>query len=660
MASKRFLERGGVVVVLYLLLGGLYSWLMPLGEGADEIHHLRYIRFMQEQKRIPEPLVRYEGYPQIVMGHHPPFYYGLMALLCGWCDFSDAEETLVYNPHFVWAENEGVNGFAVHVAEAVPVDSGTVRGIRYMRLWSVVWGALAVVAVGWVTREIWPERVALGMTAMALVAFQPSFLAISSTLHNDVLVTGLMGVALAQMVIAVRGDWGWRAWLGAGLVTGLALITKLSALSLVPVWVLVVVYRWWKRGKRHEVWGPANRQFVSESLWLGGTVIVVAGWWYGRNWLLYGSPLPVGTVIAELFPHVYRQVPLTWGLFRLEVLGQLWRGFWGAFGYMQVTVPREVSWGLWLLMGPAVLAWVVGVIRFGRELVVGKGKDGGWDRVMQGIVLIGLMGLTGLAVGRLALTMTGAGQARYVLPLWVAAAPAVAWGWHWWVGWRWRWVLTGVVVLGGWVLGVWVLDYVVDLYAPIGTVARVPEAVGIEGIDFGGEIALVGYGLGPRGLGPGEEGVMRFYWQAGEEGRGDLWIEATLYDRFGAEVWGEGFWPDRNGTTAVWGRERVYVSERPLTIPAYIARGEGQLVMQVRAGGADGALVGREQVVGSVLIGAEGSVGALPAVAEGRREQLGENIYLRGVVGPVWEGEKMILTLYWEATAEIEANYTVF
>ncbi|MDP3047122.1 MAG: hypothetical protein Q8O07_06545, partial [Chloroflexota bacterium] len=105
----------------------------------------------------------------------------------------------------------------------------------------------------------------------------------AASVNNDNLLVPLCSVALLVMVGILRGGASsWRVW-ALGLICGLAALTKLSALGLLPLAGLVLVLAAWPR--------RAWRSLFANSAIIGGCVVVLAGWWYVRNQVLYGDPL---------------------------------------------------------------------------------------------------------------------------------------------------------------------------------------------------------------------------------------------------------------------------------------------------------------------------------------------------------------------------------
>jgi hypothetical protein len=364
-----------VLLALYVLLASVYSVVTPVMEASDELWHYPMVKYIADHRALPVQVVGIET-PWRQEGSQPPLYYALSALLTAWIDTSDLERVRWLNPHAdngVITEDGNTNlivhtpasGLALGRAAAklyAPDEArggwhGTVLAIHLIRFLSVAMGAGTVYLGYLLILAIWPDRTDLALGAAAITAFNPMFLFISGAVNNDNLAMLLCALGiwlLVRLVGRIHSDGRhvqelpWRAWWidvsVLGLVLGAAVLTKTSAMGLLPLTALAVTYVAWKR---RSWWLLCSGGAVT-----AGLVALVAGWWFVRNALLYdGDWFGLSRFIEVLG---YRVPPAT--------LRQLWgerRGFmmayWGLFGGVNVPMP---SWVYVVLNGTLVLSGI--------------------------------------------------------------------------------------------------------------------------------------------------------------------------------------------------------------------------------------------------------------------------------------------------------------
>ena len=119
---------------------------------------------------------------------------------------------------------------------------------------SILLGLMSLLLIYGTSRLLFPDDPILTAVATGIAALLPTHIAITSTVNNDVLLECCFSaspLSLAQCLL--RGLTLWRAgWIG--LVLGVALLTKATALLLIPVIVLGLIFlkRSGSRGERTE------------------------------------------------------------------------------------------------------------------------------------------------------------------------------------------------------------------------------------------------------------------------------------------------------------------------------------------------------------------------------------------------------------------------
>jgi hypothetical protein len=351
-----------VILGLFLVLGILYSLITPLFEASDELWHYPFVKRLADGGGLPVQ------YPDQIgawrqEGSQPPLYYALGALVTSWIDTSDMDEVRWINPHAdigIPTLDRNVN-MAVHRSPLGGPEPwpwrGTVLAMYLVRWMSVLMGAVTVLMGYLLAREIYPRDARPAIGAAVFTALNPMVLFITASVNNDALVIMLSAISLWLMVRYLAMEPRAWHWVLLGLVLGLASLSKASALGLLPLAALTGVIVSWRahRGEpRRRFWGA----LLHTGLLIGLPVLLVAGWWYYRNWLLYRDPLGLKAFVAIVGARYPR--PTLW-----QLLGE-WKGFvmsyWGFFGGVNVPAPSWVYWALSIvglagLLGAPLYVW---------------------------------------------------------------------------------------------------------------------------------------------------------------------------------------------------------------------------------------------------------------------------------------------------------------
>lgn len=264
------------LLLVHVALGVYWSVVIPIWEAHDEDGHWFFVRLVATEHRLPRPGERSIS-PNDEM-HQPPLYYILAAIPVSFVDLSD---NLMphYNPHMLWPNAQGGQNRVIHdpAVESWPYR-GTVLGIHLARWVSVLLGALVVTFAFLAGRELGPEEPWVRWTAALLVAFWPQFRFSTAVMNNDIMVAACAGAATWLGVrLVASGQVRAVDVAGLGAAVGLALLSKNSALGLLPAALLVLAGATVARARE------LGLKAVGA---LGGAVVTGAlavGWWYAMN-----------------------------------------------------------------------------------------------------------------------------------------------------------------------------------------------------------------------------------------------------------------------------------------------------------------------------------------------------------------------------------------
>ena len=368
-----------IILTAFTLLGLLYDFTVPLFEKPDELKHFAVIQYIQTQHRLP--VVKAGAYRLWDQeGVQPPLYHLLAALATAWLDLSDFEEP-PRNPHyvdersFIWRERGNNNLYLHPVGENLSLQPILVAA-RLAR-WLSLLAGLGTVALTYVlARLIFPVSPShdlaappishpFALLAATFIAFIPQFLHTSTAITNDSLSTTIAAAVLALLAFVIKYGCSTRSAIYLGLALGLGAITKLSLLYLLPLTGLVLLIDFF-RFHPDGTWRSISR-LLRFGLIIAGLILLVAGWWYARNWSVYGD-------VTALNAHLlYRGGPLN----PTPGLAQIWQteltglelSFWAAFGAGQI------------LLEP----WLYTILRSVKYLIFAGLIIGFWRRVRKQI-----------------------------------------------------------------------------------------------------------------------------------------------------------------------------------------------------------------------------------------------------------------------------------
>ncbi len=638
----------------FVLCAGLFSLTIPVFEAPDEPSHAAVAKYILAHGSLP---VQTPNSPLGQEASQPPLYYIPGALLLG---LSPGPELAPVwdrdrNPHVSFdrsgADPANRNLFA-HPNEAFPYQ-GDVLGIHLMRLLSVALGAVTVLTTFRLAAEIFPDRPAVAALAAALVGFNPQFVFISAVFNND---AGIGAASAVVLWLAVRRLGGPRPGLESaalGLAVGAGVLMKLSGVGLLG---LVAGTFALELCLHRDL-----RRLVRDAAIVYGVAALTAGWWFARNWLLYGDPLGWNMLLAASWSMI-RPEPLH----PLEAARLLWdaRGsFWGLFGWANIPLP---AWA-YLVTDLLGLAGLAGLVGLGREL---------WDRreiitAARLALLLGWVTAMGLALVRWVQVNGAAHQGRLLFPAIAAVGVSIGAGLSWVSG---RLRLSKVLrpaifpVLGCGVNLAVLTGVILPAHTPVwgGT----PPAGSLGSLRFGQGIELLGVRVSPPAVRPGETVEVELWWRAAAPISDNWSVSLTVLDPDLKPLGGKNSWPQEGrAPTSGWPvgavvndrhRFRVeYDGNGPAAGTVWLALYDARDPAGPRLGVYDpaGRYLGTTVPIGRVRLKPASPKAAEPAAPADFR--FGPSIRLVGLDQKLTDG-RLEVVLYWQATGEVGQPYNVF
>jgi len=655
--ARHLSERGVLALVaVFVVLGTVYNVCTPLFEAPDERFHYPFVRHLAEGGGLPVQDPANPG-PWHQEGGQPPLYYVLAALVTHWVPSDDFPQIAQPNPHADVGviRPGGSPNIVVHTPREGWPYSGAVLAVHLARELSVFLGALTVLFTYLLGREVLPDRPLVALGAAALVGFNPMLLFITAAVSNDSLAAAVCTVALWLLVRRLWQEPEPRRWAAVGVVLGVAGLTKVSALGLWPLAVVVLAWVSWRR----RGW----RDFLRCGVVMLAVAGAIAGWWYYRNWRLYHDPLGWVNFLALMGR---RSGSLTPQVLLSELPGLI-RSYWGVFGWFSVGAP---DW-YYALFGAIAAAGLGG-------LIVGAGRmglHGQWvnrDRLPALATVAVWVTAVGVGLVRWS-SLIPSFQGRLLFPAAAAMALLLALGLGSWLTGRSR--EAPVLVVGAVMaaVAVWVpFGIIRPAYAPPRLLTEAELAAIPERLEFevGEGMELLGYRLDTREVRPGDDLAVTLYWRARAPMEHNYSVFVHLLGENELIVGQRDSYPARGlFPTTLWkpgdAIADTYVvpvsptafspTRAQLEVGLYRVETGERLLVRDRAG----RELGDNVRFGDILVRAEPRDG-VPNPLDYR---FGKGIALVGYAldrTALPAGDTLHLTLYWKCLAPVGKNYTVF
>jgi hypothetical protein len=538
MITERLKQHRGILAILlaFLILGGVYGTITPIFEKADEIQHYFHVKYIADRKGLPVLAPQSEElYAQ--EGGQPSLYYLLGAAVSFWINTDDAEELLDYNPfvNLGVPSRDGNKNIVLHTLQEGFPYRGATLAVRLLRCVSVLFGAVTVLVTYWLALETFAGRKAVALGAAAITAFNPQFIFTTSAVNNDGLLTALCTLALLLCVLLIGRGPSVRRYVGLGVVVGLAALTKLTGLGLlVLVFVSLIVV--------------ARRCSLRESIRGGaivlGLVVLLAGWWYVRNWALYGDPTAMNMFFNALGGTPGREFTLSTLVRELEGFKL---SYWAVFGWFNVLASTWVYRFFDLVTLLGILGLPLAVLR-GLK----RRSSVSFASLLLIVLWIGVVAAGYVRYNQLIDAATG----RLVFPAIACFSILLSWGLVQLPPREHRRLFVGILgTMLALVAAVCPFLYIAPAYArpPLLSDQELESIPHRVEVDYEGQMRLLGYALEGDVFRPGELVHVTLYWEALTKMARDYSVSLTVLTPSGDLIGQEDSYPGLGSfPTRVW------------------------------------------------------------------------------------------------------------
>jgi len=642
------------ILLAYVVLGAVYAFATPIFEKNDEESHAWFIRYLAQGNGLPVQNPQSPAANLQREGSQPPLYYALAAPVFSFFNTSDFDAQQQPNPSPL-ANPYSVNNknllivtpekYAFHYRD-------TTLAIVVLRLLGILPGALVV---WWAYEIAWDitHRQGLSLLAMSLTAFNPMFVNVSTAVANDCLVIALSTLGILFIVrLALHGATSKRL-VGIGIVAAFASLTKVSGAMLLPVAAIAVIGRAWLEDVP---WRLRIRKIISQGALIGLIWLVIAGWWFVRNWSLYGDPTGVSIMSQMMSPRAIT----FWQA--LGEYGGFWMSYIAIFGQFTIHADQAVYVIFDVFLVASAVGLLLGAVRWMTRP----------QRRAQQFALLALAALAlhivFLLVSIIRWTMmTPASQGRLLFPAITCVSVLMAVGLHQLARSIQRAEPLVAVFAGGATLVLAVVapfKYILPAYAPP-LVSQLPVGMTPATQRLGDLAELVGYSMSPSEVQPGQKVNISVVLRALNSTKENFLLVVKLYGRDDVELARFDTYPG-NGLlpTSQWRAGMMLQDDVEFTVPPTARapavlrvqfelynRGSGEVLRSADAGGQTGAPL----FAGSTLLPHPVAAPTSPLATVG---DIGSLVsYTRTQALP---GQAMTVTLVWHTQQPASSDDKVF
>jgi hypothetical protein len=355
-----------LIVIAFFVLSTLYSFAIPVYEAQDEKPHFEFIRFIASEARLPDFRNNEDAKAAGIQSIQTPLYYVFQGIVLGISGKSDIDFAFEKNPFrsksmpsIYYHNNEG---------ERFPYR-GRYRAFHLLRLTNVVAGILILFVIYKTVSLMIPAETPLPVAATGFVALIPQFTYVCATINNDVfsiLFASLTLLFLLKFVFSPTASVKLVGFVSASVA--LAVLSKQMTLCLIPVCYMAVLAKGTVKDK------------VKNLSAMTIVLLLLAGWYYARNWLLFGDVLNLKIQMQEFsFLLVERKTfAQFFGVYFPDYfIPRFIKSFWGSFGYTTVWM----GWSTYLfynvIAGAGLISFGIGMLdpefrdRFSRQQKIG-------------------------------------------------------------------------------------------------------------------------------------------------------------------------------------------------------------------------------------------------------------------------------------------------
>ena len=313
-----------------MIYGLTLIFVVPPLESPDEPDHLNYIDFIVRTNSLPN-----QNNPETFInkeGHQFPLYYLLSSSLLRLVNEDQPVNIKIL-------ENKRVTKFGGYDTR-VPiynnvyndpfVNTSSRNSFYVLRIFSLLLACITVL-ISYKITGFFFENHLYRYSCLFFIVTLPQFCFISSMISNDNLSNLISALAILAILKYLRAPGNISNVMILGIVAGLGLITKKTFLFIFPVLIIMNILMIYRKD-------ISFKKTILNFLIILVFILLISGWWYYRNYTLYGEFFLTKTEMITAPFHVQIK-PLLSFYFINPFIPGMFASFVGVFGWMNMPLP---------------------------------------------------------------------------------------------------------------------------------------------------------------------------------------------------------------------------------------------------------------------------------------------------------------------------------
>jgi 4-amino-4-deoxy-L-arabinose transferase-like glycosyltransferase len=302
-----------------------------MARAPDEVCHLWVVKFVTEHLRLPDHGDVLAGGLEAVYGSIPQ---------------------AGYLPHIV-------------ISKLLPFSDGALTALM-ARFGSLVMGVILVWIAYFIARELYPKNRLAGLVLPTAIVFHPQMIFVDAYTNSDVTAATASALIFLLVVRMIRHGLNLWSCCAVGFLSGLAILSKYTTLSVVAAALLGLISAGWLNG--------ASIGVIIASFGLAVSALALScNWWFVRELHEYPSDL-LGTKTMRTTWAVAANKKLEFdsGILSVIISFKWWRmvyfSFWALFDNMDQYIWRP-AYIVYLIFISSAIAGGIAKIRVIAKLV---------------------------------------------------------------------------------------------------------------------------------------------------------------------------------------------------------------------------------------------------------------------------------------------------